>query len=439
MGFRSEGLPEWWQWGRKRTTALRYEFCGKDTAYIAVEEPWKVRGGKLTREQKRKIRDKSKGVGDVDTLDLMELIQTRHSTRKFRQQPLEGYLLHQVVEAGRFAPSGGNNQSTRFLVIQDQAALNRLSDICVREFAAMKVGPETYSSLALAIRLSKKGTYRYDYHAPVLILTANKKGYGNCMADCACAVENMMLMAHGLNLGTCWVNQIHWLTDNPAMNAYLRELGMQEDEMVAAGMVLGYPDTEDCLPDRRIVERKGNPVVYVGDSYTARPVFYALARVVGPAEGEDGGEVVKEALRLEGDRAHILMAAANFVRERMITKKYINKLTRQRYDRPEYPMEAVQEVIYNALRHRDYSSNASGIPVTVTMYPDRLIVENPISADRARNFNLANFKHSGIQKVYRAMKKMRLYQPDFCCDERKFTVTLYNDAGKAALEKGMKK
>ena len=197
-------------------------------------------------------------------MDAFTLIRTRHSTRKFLQKPVEKEKLEQVIEAGRFAPSGGNNQTTHFIVIQNTAVLTELARIAREEFAKMELAPDTYASLAKAIQLSKKGSYVFHYNAPVLILTANRIGYGNNMADCSCAVENMMLMANALDLGSCWVNQINWLNENPAMVAYLKKLGMRDGETVYVSMALGYPDSEDGLPFRRVVERKGNPVTFIG-------------------------------------------------------------------------------------------------------------------------------------------------------------------------------
>ena len=196
-------------------------------------------------------------------MDALTLIMSRHSTRKFLQKPVEKEKLDLVIEAGRFAPSGGNNQTTHFIVIQDKVVLEELARIAREEFAKMELTQDTYASLATAIKLSKKGTYVFHYNAPVLILTANRIDYGNNMADCSCAVENMMLMANALDLGSCWINQINWQNCNSAMAAYLKKLGMQEGETVYVSMVLGYPDTEDGLPFRRVVERKGNPVTYI--------------------------------------------------------------------------------------------------------------------------------------------------------------------------------
>ena len=198
-------------------------------------------------------------------MDALTLIKTRHSTRKFSDKPVEKEKLEQVIEAGRFAPSGGNNQTTHFIVIQDKSVLSELVRITREEFAKMNLKPDTYASLATSIKLSKKGTYVFHYNAPVLILVANQRDYGNNMADSACALENMMIMANALNLGSCWINQVHWLTDNPVICEYLSGLGLSGEECVCGGLAVGYPDTEDGLPVRSPLPRKGNPVTYISE------------------------------------------------------------------------------------------------------------------------------------------------------------------------------
>jgi len=202
-------------------------------------------------------------------LDALNLIRTRHSCRHFSSKPVEREKVEQVVEAGRFAPSGGDNQYTHFLVIRDHAVLEKIARVACAEFAKMEVTPTTYRSLANCIRFSKLGKCTFHYNAPVLIVTANREGYGNAMADCACAVENMLLMANALDLGGCYINQLNWLRDNPVMTEYLRGLGLAEGEKVFASLVIGYADTLDGLPFRRIVSRKGNPVTWVDGNGTA--------------------------------------------------------------------------------------------------------------------------------------------------------------------------
>ena len=103
----------------------------------------------------------------------------------------------------------------------------------------------------------------FHYHAPALIIAANKKDYGNNMADTACALENMMLMANALDLGSCWINQLRWLNEDPALLAYERELGLAEDERVYGAVAVGFADTPDGLPERTPLPRTGNRVEYI--------------------------------------------------------------------------------------------------------------------------------------------------------------------------------
>lgn len=196
-------------------------------------------------------------------MNVYESILTRRSTRKMKNTPVTRDELQKVLQAGRMAPCGGNSQTTHFIVIESKAILDELASLVQDEFAKMEIREDTYKSLKASISASKRGNYVFHYNAPTLIVTANKIGYGNNIADCACAIENMMLEANELNLGTCWINQLHWLADNPKIREYMLKIGMAEDETVCASMILGYPDTKDGLPNRAERKITGNPVTYV--------------------------------------------------------------------------------------------------------------------------------------------------------------------------------
>jgi nitroreductase len=196
--------------------------------------------------------------------DALNIIATRHSTRKFKTDMVAESLLDQVIEAGRRAPSGKSKNQNHFLVIRDQAILAKLVELVQGEFAKMEITPDNEANIGGAIKLSKKGNYVFKYNAPVLIVVANQENYGNNMADVSCALENMLLAANALDLGACWINQLRWLNDNPVLQAYLQELGLKEGERVYGSVSLGYPDTPDGLPNRNITSIKGNEVTYIG-------------------------------------------------------------------------------------------------------------------------------------------------------------------------------
>ena len=194
---------------------------------------------------------------------MLDCIATRHSTRKFKPELVADELLRQVIEAGRQAPSGKNKQQNHFLVIRKPEVLAKLVALVRQEFARMEITEANSDDMGGAIKLSKKGTYVFKYNAPILIVVANKKGYGNNFADTSIAIQNMMLAANALDLGTCWINQLRWLQDNPVILSYLRNLGMADDEIPFGAVSIGYPATADGLPNRQGLPLKGNAVTYI--------------------------------------------------------------------------------------------------------------------------------------------------------------------------------
>ncbi len=221
----------------------------------------------FSREMSRSVRKyledyAQDGEGQAaGAMDALEAIFTRRSTRRLLPDRPPRGVIEQIIEAGRRAPSGSNSQTTHFIVITDPQALTDLAALVRAEFARVEAGPDTYVSLRNSIAASKKGDYVFHYGAPVLIVTANRIGYGNAMADSACALENMMIAANALDLGACWINQLHWLTDHEAVRDFMRGLGLAENETITGGLILGYG--ADGAPNRTELPRTGNPVTWV--------------------------------------------------------------------------------------------------------------------------------------------------------------------------------
>lgn len=92
-----------------------------------------------------------------------------------------------------------------------------------------------------------------------MIVAANQKEYGNAMADCSVALENMMLAAASLSIGSCWINQLHWLDDNKYIREYIMKLCLKENETICGGLALGYSRMSEMEP----LKRTGNIVTYV--------------------------------------------------------------------------------------------------------------------------------------------------------------------------------
>lgn len=194
----------------------------------------------------------------MDTI--FDVIARRRSVRAFRPEQVAEEDLQAILAAGRAAPSGGDNRTTHLIVVQQPAALAQLRDLVEREFAKMDVDEHAYKSLRHSVAASKRGGYEFFFRAPTLVVAANRKGYGNALADSACVLENMMLAATALGVGSCWINQLHWLDENAAVRAALYALGLEENETVTGGLALGYPAAADAF---RPAEKDGNPVTFV--------------------------------------------------------------------------------------------------------------------------------------------------------------------------------
>ncbi|MCD8045800.1 MAG: nitroreductase family protein [Clostridiales bacterium] len=190
--------------------------------------------------------------------NIEEIIMNRRSVRKFNDKPITDTELSAIVEAGRWAPTGGNCQTVHFFVITNKDVLAILRLRVKEAFSEMELSDDQYISIRNSIKLAKQGNYVYDYNAPVLVVVANRRGYPNAMADSACALQNMMLIAESMGIGSCWINQLHWLDENHSVRDYLETLGLGSDETICGAVALGnYDGTHARKP------RMGMKVDYV--------------------------------------------------------------------------------------------------------------------------------------------------------------------------------
>lgn len=190
---------------------------------------------------------------------ILDVIKKRRSVRKYKPDQLKAQELELILEAGRLAPSGHNNQTSHFVVVQDPAVLDALREVVRAAFAKMELPEDSHHPMSASIRLSKKGTYNFMYNPPTLVIAANRRGYGNAMADCALALGNMMLMASSIGIGTCWINQLRWLSDDEAVMQAVKKLGIGETEVICGALAIGYSDQPEVPP----TARRGNTVDFI--------------------------------------------------------------------------------------------------------------------------------------------------------------------------------
>lgn len=154
---------------------------------------------------------------------ILELIRTRRTVRKFTGQPVDEAAVESVLEAGRWAPSGMNNQPWRFVVVRGEEAKQRVAE-------QTKYGRMVMSAdVLIPVFVHKPSMYNQ---------TKDHQAIGACL-------QNMLLMAHGLGLGAVWLGEI--LKNAEAVRA---ALGVGEDLELMAVVLLGHPAVDPPAPGR---------------------------------------------------------------------------------------------------------------------------------------------------------------------------------------------
>ncbi|HEY3426419.1 MAG TPA: nitroreductase family protein [Negativicutes bacterium] len=172
--------------------------------------------------------------------EIIHNMLTRRSIRQFKQEQIPDTELDAILEAAKYAPSGSNSQSWHFTVVQNEEKLEQLNTLVREAFNDLIVDDTTYRSKKAGKKAAESNNYNFYYHAPTLIIVSNERSYSNAMADCSVALQNILLAAHSLHIGSCWINQLTWFGDQPAIRKVLAQIGIPENHMICGAAVLGY-------------------------------------------------------------------------------------------------------------------------------------------------------------------------------------------------------
>ncbi|NHV05949.1 MAG: nitroreductase family protein [Thaumarchaeota archaeon] len=123
-------------------------------------------------------------------MDVIEAIKSRRSIRSYKKEDVSDEDLNKILEAATWAPSAGNLNPWEFIVIKDEENKKKLSEAALEQY--------------------------FISEAPVVVVvcanvTRTSSVYGErgkrlyCIQDCAAATQNLLLAAHSLGYGTCWV------------------------------------------------------------------------------------------------------------------------------------------------------------------------------------------------------------------------------------------
>lgn len=151
--------------------------------------------------------------------DILDIISTRKSIRRYKPDPITDELLMKVLEAGRWAPTGENDQPWRLIVVRNPETRRKIGELgriesgafCASEYGMGRLqrrfaGIEDLAKREQVMRFMYSGEVsQIATNAPVVIVVAGTANALNTPYDLCACIENMLLEAHSLGLGAVWV------------------------------------------------------------------------------------------------------------------------------------------------------------------------------------------------------------------------------------------
>jgi len=152
----------------------------------------------------------------MEPVPIIDIIRSRRSVREFLDRPVEDDLIANILDAGRWAPSGLNNQPWHFVVVRDREIAGALAG-CTRYSSIVHSAP-----LLIAVFLDRDVMYDHTKDAQA----------------CGAAIQNMLLATHSMGLGAVWLGEI--LNRKDEVRNILNAPGSLE---LMAVVAIGYPAT----------------------------------------------------------------------------------------------------------------------------------------------------------------------------------------------------
>ncbi len=156
-------------------------------------------------------------------MDALECILTRRSIKKYdtdKQVPRE--TLEKILRAGTFAPTGRNLQAPIILAVTNRQVRDELSRLNAR-ILGMPEGSDPF------------------YGAPTVLVVLADKTRSTYVYDGSLVMGNLMLAAHSLGVGSCWIHRAREVFELPEGKALLQKLGVQGEYEGIGNCILGYP------------------------------------------------------------------------------------------------------------------------------------------------------------------------------------------------------
>lgn len=176
-------------------------------------------------------------------MELRECIYNRRSVRKYLDLEVPKEMVGEIIEAGTMAPCAGNLQNWGFIIVKDKDARNKMADACLQQDWMANANVHI-----VVCGIEEPARQHYGLRGERLYTVQN----------CAAAIQNMLLTAHELGLGACWIGGF----DEDMVKDICAIPGNVRPQAV---LTFGIPDEKPEIPKRENIYN----VCYFGE-YDAR-------------------------------------------------------------------------------------------------------------------------------------------------------------------------
>ena len=163
--------------------------------------------------------------------DILEVIKTRRSVRKYKSDMVPAEIIDKIIEAGTYAATGMDRQSPIILAVTDKELRDKLSKMNSRI-------------------MGKSEDFDPFYGAPVVLVVLADKSMPTYIYDGTLVMGNLMLEAHALGVDSCWIHRAKEEFESEEGREILKSLGIEGDYEGIGHCILGYVDGEEpqCHP-----------------------------------------------------------------------------------------------------------------------------------------------------------------------------------------------
>ena len=162
--------------------------------------------------------------------EVLEALETRRSIRAYKPFQITDDELQAVLRAGTFAPTAHGQQSPFIVAVQNVAMCDQLRRMNAE---VMGVTTDPY------------------YGAPTIVLVFVPEDNRNGVQDGSCVLQNMMLAAHSVGLGSCWINREAEMFATDEGKGLMKRMGLPDGLRGVGALALGYAASAPAAPKPR--------------------------------------------------------------------------------------------------------------------------------------------------------------------------------------------